>query len=524
MPQPPVSLQELPASLQQSPSSMSQSVPQLLNTLPQLSLRPAHLPRSSPPQQPPTHDAQQTTSQPLDIFASVKSVKTLPAQLTCAQLEAEIKGEAVTSDSSGSSNSSTHQSNLQSKRPRNCSSMNCETKSTNRCAPDVRNPGCIDQNQFNGPITPEVEEMKSAQAQVQMEVPHIVAASLRPLVESTLRTELRGTVLPGVVKSLEPLQSHVSQEMQGLLKTAEGQVIDSVSKIIHTRSFLDNLVGSLSSVLVMTVQNSCREAYTKILLPGLNALTQQIFTQVNDNFSRGTREYLQNLESEVQGGRTAVQEVYNKAAQSLNSSCTSLNTQSKSLQENITKLTAQQNVLTESLSERIRGLVREEVTHALQEHQAIVDARSRAHTPAPTSHTLNPKVAQQQVQALISQGQFNAAFKQALSASDLSLVVFVCERVNPQQVFNMTPCPLSQDVLLSLVNQLSHDLSTFTDLKIKYLEEAVMNLDASHPVTCEHMRPVLQGFQRNLHTYLSANPNHKKVKMLLMAVNHLVAL
>lgn len=45
--------------------------------------------------------------------------------------------------------------------------------------------------------------------------------------------------------------------------------------------------------------------------------------------------------------------------------------------------------------------------------------------------------------------------------------MFVCERVNPQQVFNMTPCPLSQDVLLSLVNQLSHDLSTYTDLKIK---------------------------------------------------------
>ena len=56
---------------------------------------------------------------------------------------------------------------------------------------------------------------------------------------------------------------------------------------------------------------------------------------------------------------------------------------------------------------------------------------------------------------------------QALSASDLGLVVFVCERVNPQQLFNQTPCPLSQDVLLSLVNQLSHDLATFTDLKIK---------------------------------------------------------
>lgn len=63
-------------------------------------------------------------------------------------------------------------------------------------------------------------------------------------------------------------------------------------------------------------------------------------------------------------------------------------------------------------------LVREEVSHALQDHQASLDARSRAHTPGPTPHTLNPKVAQQQVQALITQGQFNTAFKQVRKGTE----------------------------------------------------------------------------------------------------------
>jgi enhancer of mRNA-decapping protein 4 len=58
-------------------------------------------------------------------------------------------------------------------------------------------------------------------------------------------------------------------------------------------------------------------------------------------------------------------------------------------------------------------------------------------------------------------------FLQALSASDLSLVVFICEKVNPQQVFNQTPCPLQQHVLLSLIQQLSADMSNYTDLKHK---------------------------------------------------------
>ena len=42
-----------------------------------------------------------------------------------------------------------------------------------------------------------MEEVKSAQSQIQMELPRALAASLRPVVEGTLRNELRTVVLPG---------------------------------------------------------------------------------------------------------------------------------------------------------------------------------------------------------------------------------------------------------------------------------------------------------------------------------------
>lgn len=56
---------------------------------------------------------------------------------------------------------------------------------------------------------------------------------------------------------------------------------------------------------------------------------------------------------------------------------------------------------------------------------------------------------------------------QALSATDLSLVLFVCETIDSQQVFGQHPCPLSQPVLLSLIQQLSSNLATRTELKIR---------------------------------------------------------
>ena len=58
---------------------------------------------------------------------------------------------------------------------------------------------------------------------------------------------------------------------------------------------------------------------------------------------------------------------------------------------------------------------------------------------------------------------------QALTASDLNIVMYVCEQVDPESVFSQSPCPLSQPVLLSLIQQLSVDLTVNTELKHKWV-------------------------------------------------------
>lgn len=77
-----------------------------------------------------------------------------------------------------------------------------------------------------------------------------------------------------------------------------------------------------------------------------------------------------------------------------------------------------------------------------------------------------------QLQSLIIKGNIDAAFQQALSASatasDLSLVLYVCENVNPDEVFSDIKCILQQHVLLSLVQQLGADLAQKTDVKLRY--------------------------------------------------------
>jgi enhancer of mRNA-decapping protein 4 len=68
---------------------------------------------------------------------------------------------------------------------------------------------------------------------------------------------------------------------------------------------------------------------------------------------------------------------------------------------------------------------------------------------------------------LVRQGQLNQAFEYVLSASDLNLVLYLCENVRPAELFSIQPCPLQIPVILSLIQQLAADLTTHQEVKYK---------------------------------------------------------
>ena len=121
-------------------------------------------------------------------------------------------------------------------------------------------------------------------------------------------------------------------------------------------------------------------------------------------------------------------------------------------------------------SQDVREIVRKEINDALS-------SRSIASTPQPDTNNVS---VQQNIKSLVQSGRINDAFQTALSSSDLNIVVFTCELLNTTQVFNSANCPLSQSVLLSLIQQLSVDLGDKTELKHAYLHEALVNLDTDN--------------------------------------------
>ncbi|XP_075991856.1 enhancer of mRNA-decapping protein 4-like [Anticarsia gemmatalis] len=124
----------------------------------------------------------------------------------------------------------------------------------------------------------------------------------------------------------------------------------------------------------------------------------------------------------------------------------------------------------------------------------------------------------------IQAGDINGAFERALTAGDLSLVMSACRAADPGLVFS-PPCDLKQHVLLSLIQQLATDMVHETQLKCRYLEEAMINLDTADPDTRAHLPLVVGEVRKHLSKFLTAYPNHvahRRITLIVMAANNLL--
>lgn len=74
----------------------------------------------------------------------------------------------------------------------------------------------------------------------------------------------------------------------------------------------------------------------------------------------------------------------------------------------------------------------------------------------------------------IKNGDLYTAFEVALSASDLNIVLFTCQQVDPVKVFQESSVVLPQPIILSLIQQLSQNLSEDTELKTRWDNNRVM--------------------------------------------------
>ncbi|XP_013379353.1 enhancer of mRNA-decapping protein 4 isoform X2 [Lingula anatina] len=356
--------------------------------------------------------------------------------------------------------------------------------------------------------------------------------------DTAVKTEIKNSVVPTIQRMIHPLQEHLHREMAQKLTATDSVMKDNIGKMVRSKQTVEAIGQAAGQAVSGTVISAYRETFQNTILPGFERSCQHMTGQLNEAFHKGTQEYVQQLQSQMDSVNQRQNETKDYVRSQLQAAMEQFKSSTQSVQQRlVTSVQTEVNKhlqqtmsgLEEAMITRLKSTIRDEVSDALRDQQerlneSIAQAmRSTAATPVPGF--VDPQQQQAAIHHLLKQGQLNNAFQQALSASDLSLVMYVCETVNPSQVFNQTPCPLQQPVLLSLIQQLSADLGNNTELKHKYLEEAVMNLEPTNSLTREHMPAVLNNLVQKLLEYINANPTDRmtrQLRMLLMASQSLL--
>ncbi|NWU78050.1 EDC4 protein, partial [Onychorhynchus coronatus] len=298
--------------------------------------------------------------------------------------------------------------------------------------------------------------------------------------ERTIRDEMKKSVPQCISKSMDPTVSQLSNTVAAKLTAVEGTLKENITKLVKSKNLTDTVVRATADTLQGPIQSAYREAFQSVVLPAFEKSCQSMFQQINDTFKQGTQEYIQQLEAHLKNKKAREQEVRDPLLNQLRQLISTFQSTTEQLASTVAasvhaEVQHQLHIIVgnmqESILTQVQRVIKGEVSLAMKEQQAAVTSsivqamRSAAGTPIPSTH-LDFQSQQTHILQLLQQGHLNQAFQQALTAADLNLVLYVCETVDTQQVFGQHPCPLSQPVLLSLIQQLSSDLGTRTELKL----------------------------------------------------------
>ncbi|XP_052864173.1 enhancer of mRNA-decapping protein 4 homolog [Anopheles cruzii] len=338
---------------------------------------------------------------------------------------------------------------------------------------------------------------------------------------AALLKDIQGFVLPPITSKIEGMQQMLAMAK---LRSNATVIKDMVQETILSQPILDALSTSVQNGLRTNQEEIYRTSLRDIMLPGYEKSSQELFRQLNEAFTVGITGFLRRIDFHLmrmmrfQGQAIDLVEKVRvlpekMAADGERVTATAL----QSLRESIEKdLKVMQTPLLKTIRENIRQEIEKgfEAQASSLEDSVLSAVRSQAQTPAPNNVDV-----QEQIRQYLAGGQINKAFHKALLSNDLSLVEFVLDRADYKQVFN--PCTLEQTVLLSLIQQISADMSNHNDLKHKYLSDAIVSLDFQDPVTKEHSPKVMLELINNSQAFMSANPSSSlctSLKMLVSAV------
>ncbi|XP_013147080.1 PREDICTED: enhancer of mRNA-decapping protein 4-like [Papilio polytes] len=313
------------------------------------------------------------------------------------------------------------------------------------------------------------------------------------------------------------------------MQRLERDIKEVLSKFLQSDDLKEQLVSATQQCVQESIQNILSDGLSARYLPALKRSQQHLLNHVTNVIRESFRELEDNtkllsisVHRRTKTLRRTLQEHQNLLEKvDLNGNL--FGDLKRGLQE---ILQEELRLWRESLFDVLFTQSREQRTSEDEVSSTSSFVPSSPPQPAdPKKSIIDQLLKSAEIQKLMRAGRVNSAFEQALSAGELALVVAACRAAEPARVF-APRCCLLQPTLLSLAQQLATDMVHDTQLKCRYLEDAIINLNPLDAVTRSHLPVVVREVRSHLTKFLTDYPNHvagRRVALIIMAANNLLS-
>lgn len=352
----------------------------------------------------------------------------------------------------------------------------------------------------------ELQERERVQ-QVSMLLTNFVSKDMPVALERGFKKEF-AAIGPVVAQAvLPPLHKAVSTTVAESFQGFTEKMLPQLEKLVGAK--LEGTVTRQIQIQFQTIgrqvlQEAMRSCFESSLLPAFERTCRSMFDHVESSFQHGMAEYTQHAQEQLLSSHSDL-------ASTLKDTVASATILADSLKCELAD--GQKKLLT--LAENASAIAARTVPVHKQTNCGLPDkVLSLQHL----EESLDPTI---ELSRLLKEGKLEDAFNKALSLSDVAVVSWLCMQIDETHLFSTVPLPLSQGVLLSLVQQLGCDLGKDTPRKLSWIREAALALNPDDPLLAPHMRPFLQQLYENLRRQVKhAVPGEQANLRLVIHVVH----
>ncbi|XP_024976086.1 enhancer of mRNA-decapping protein 4-like [Cynara cardunculus var. scolymus] len=290
--------------------------------------------------------------------------------------------------------------------------------------------------------------------------------------EKMLKKETAALV-PAVVRSVTPLIEKVSSTaiseafQRGVGDKAVNQLEKSVQSKLEA-TVARQIQAQFQTSGKQALQEALRLSMEASVVPAFEMSCKAMFDQIDATFQKGMLEHTSAAQQQVES-------TYSPLA--------------IALRDAINSASSMTRTLSSELADGQRKLV------AL----AVAGANSKGGNPLITQIS-NGTIACEKIEApvdptkelsrLVYEHKYEEAFTAALQRSDVWIVSWLCSQVDLQGILTSNPVPLSQGVLLSLLQQLACDIVNDTSRKLAWMMDLVVAIKPSDGMIAMHVGPI----------------------------------